>query len=118
MNGLRATGLFAGAAGLFGAFAITLVTTVFTTAPRQPAGGATFAVVERRLVVTSLRTRGAEASAGLQVGDVIEAANGIATPSLTELTREEARGAVALRIRRRGDVMPVILLSAMPGGQT
>ncbi|KQU55678.1 hypothetical protein ASG67_05950 [Sphingomonas sp. Leaf339] len=118
MNGLRAAGLGAGGAVLIGSFAATLVSSY--SAERKPAsaGGATFVVVDRRLVVTSLRTGGAEGAAGLQVGDMIEAANGIPRPTLRALTQAENYGVVSLRVRRHGDVIPVTLLQPRPGGPT
>lgn len=54
------------------------------------------------LVVTSLRTDGVAARAGLRVGDVIDAIDGQSTPSAADLLREAAP--VALHVEARGDV--------------
>ncbi|WP_430637154.1 PDZ domain-containing protein [Sphingomonas hankookensis] len=68
-------------------------------------GGATLAAnaAPARLVVTSLRTGGPAATAGLQVGDVIDRVDGHRALSPDVLTRAEADNVAILHVAARGD---------------
>lgn len=83
--------------------------------------GATLAVVEGmgrpRLLVTSLRTGGPGALAGLRVGDEIEDVDGLPAPSLAAFDRDVAQGSfevVELRVLRRG--VPIDIHMRRDGG--
>ncbi|MBN8848335.1 MULTISPECIES: hypothetical protein [unclassified Sphingomonas] len=123
MNGLRMAGWAAvGAAAVgAGAFGLLADNVPHTAAPRGAVGGATYSPVSHvrhhALVVTSLRTGGAEATAGLKVGDTVEAIDGHAEVTLATLRAAEARRAPAvLKVQRNGDVFTLTLLREAPGG--
>ncbi len=81
-------------------------------------GGATLAAsnTPAGLVVTSLRTGGAEMRAGLRVGDVIDAVDGVPAPTARTLAGAEARDVAVLHVAARGDAGPRTLLLRAPGG--
>lgn len=130
MNGFRTVAWAAVGAAVIGAvgagaFGMLEVESPRAVPPRGAIGGATYAPVirhaHRALVVTSLRTGGAEANAGLRVGDMVEAVNGQNGASLVTLRAAEVRarsGAVpmVLRVNRKGDAATTILLREAPGG--
>ncbi|QKS00997.1 PDZ domain-containing protein [Sphingomonas sp. CL5.1] len=123
MNGLRMAGWAAvGAAAVgAGAFGLLADNVPRVAAPRGAVGGATYSPVSHvrhhALVVTSLRTGGAEAAAGLKVGDMVEAIDGHAGATLATLRAAEARRPPAvLKVQRNGDVFTLTLLKEVPGG--
>ncbi|MCW6529391.1 PDZ domain-containing protein [Sphingomonas lycopersici] len=123
MNGLRAASWAAVGAAAIGAGAFGLLAGGLPHGPvRGAVGGATYSPVTRAkrhvLVVTSLRTGGAEASAGLKVGDMIEEVNGATDASLVALRAAEARPEpTLLKVKRDGgDVQTLTLLKEAPGG--
>ncbi|WEK42726.1 MAG: hypothetical protein P0Y64_15315 [Candidatus Sphingomonas colombiensis] len=122
MNGLRMAGWAAIGAAALGAGAFGLLADgVPHAAPRGAVGGATYSPVisakHHALVVTSLRTGGAEANAGLKVGDTVKAINGHADATLVTLRAAEARPVpTLLKVQRNGDAIDVTLLKEAPGG--
>ncbi len=123
MNGLRMAGWSALGAAAIGAGAFGLLAGSNShTASHGAIGGATYAPVVRAghhaLVVTSLRTGGTEAAAGLKVGDMVEAVDGAPEASLPVLRAAETRPApVVLTVKRDGgDVFTLRLLKGAPGG--
>jgi S1-C subfamily serine protease len=116
VKGLRAASWGAAGTVAAGSTAVALIAMLLphTHAP-EAIDGATYATIARgrvaHLVVTSLRTGGAEAAAGLHVGDAVAAVDGIADPSLATLRREMARPRpIALTVERGGDAIPLTLL--------
>ncbi len=123
MRGLVAVAWAAIGSAVAGSAGIALIPGWLSAPPlRGAVGGATFATLvgdrQGRLVVTSLRTAGPEAVAGLRVGDVVAAVNGTSAPSLRTLRREEAqRGPVSLVVDRRGAPLTLTLLHPDQGGR-
>ena len=115
MTALRRAALAAGLIATVGIGAMALAVSRLSPsvgAARPGTDGATYAGVSGqpgRFVVTSLRTGGAEASAGLRVGDMVETIDGAAaTPGA--IAREVARpGSTVVRVRRHGDVIRLTL---------
>ncbi len=122
MNGLRMAGWAAIGVAAVGAGVFALLAgNVPHAAARGAVGGATYSPVIRAkhhaLVVTSLRTGGAEANAGLKVGDTVKAINGHADPTLITLRAAESRRSpTLLKVQRNSDVIEVTLLKEAPGG--
>ena len=121
MNGLRAASWAAMGAAALGVGAFGLLAGGLPHGPvRGAVGGATYSPVVRAkrhvLVVTSLRTGGAEAAAGLKVGDMIEEVNGAADASIAVLRAAEARRApTMLKVKRDGgDVQTLTLRGPRP----
>jgi len=123
MNGLRAASWAAIGAAALGAGAFGLLAGGLPRGPVHGAiGGATYSPAVRAkrhvLVVTSLRTGGAEASAGLKGGDMIEEVNGTPDASLATLRAAEVKPMpTTLKVKRNGgDVETLTLLKEAPGG--
>ena len=116
MKGIRAAGWGAAGTVAAGSAAIALLA-MLLHGPHAPeaVGGATYARIDRgrtaHLVVTSLRTGGPEASAGLRVGDTVAAVDGVTDPSLGSLRHAmTGRRPVSLTVERGGDAIPLTLL--------
>ena len=120
MNGLRAASWAAMGAAALGVGAFGLLAGGLPHGPvRCAVGGATYSPVVRSkrhvLVVTSLRTGGAEAAAGLKVGDMIEEVNGAADASIAVLRAAEARRApTMLKVKRDGGDVQTLTLRGPP----
>lgn len=123
MRGLATVAWAALGSAVAGGAGIALLPGWLSAPPlRGSVGGATFAMLggdrQARLVVTSLRTGGPEAAAGLRVGDIVAAADGSPAPSLRTLRCMEAqRDSVRLLVDRRGAPVTLTLLHRRHGGQ-